>query len=50
MQTIHILQICKLSSPQEPQKLSKASNKQSNDRLLYARPKLSQGQIRHLDS
>lgn len=50
MQTVHTLQIRKLNSPQEPQKLSKASNKQSNDRLPYAHPKLSQGQRMHLDS
>ena len=41
MQSVHILQIHKLSPPQEPQKLSKASNIEPNDRLPHAHPKES---------
>lgn len=41
MQNIHILQIHKLSSFQEAQKLRKASNIQPSDKLPHAHPKAS---------
>ena len=41
MQSVHIFQIHKLSSSQEPQKLSRTSNIEPNDRPPHAHPKES---------
>lgn len=52
MQSVYILQIHKLSPPQEPQKVSKTSNLEPNDRLptCSAKGELAQGQMKHLDA
>lgn len=52
MQSVHILQIHKLSPPQEPQKVSKTSNVEPNDKTTTCSPEgeLAQGQMKHLDA